>query len=195
MTEIEISRYKPFIFISGILSIVLPWFYRISFLGVFFTYYNVSIIITDLMYFGLIYLIGLCFNFTFFKYNEQRNFLIGYISWCLTVLGMLGYFFIIAARVAWYEKLTGKNIEIEMGIGYIFAIITCTLITVELYDLRKTELFLAQGEASEPEEKKEEVGEIEEKKENKLVLYILYGVLIILVISILFIFFVLPRFF
>ena len=73
MADIEISYIKPFIFITGVLSLILPWFYEINFLGVFFTYQSVSLIINDLMVFGLFYLVGLSFNFIFFKYNGEIN--------------------------------------------------------------------------------------------------------------------------
>ncbi len=136
MAEIEISKIKPFIFISGILSLVLPWVYRINFLGIYFTVQFVSLIIVDLMYFGIIYLIGLSFNFVFFKYNGQLNYFLGYLSLCLVIIGAIGYYATLYSIISQIENNLDREIEIVLGPGFYFILLTIFFICFEVYYLK-----------------------------------------------------------
>ena len=137
MVEIEISKIKPFIFISGILSLVLPWVYRINFLGIVYTIQFASLIISDLMYFGLFYLIGLSLNFVFFKYDGQLNYFIGYLSLCLIIIGAVGYYATLISILMQIQKNLDEEIEIVLRPGFYFILLTVFLVCLELYYLKK----------------------------------------------------------
>ena len=137
MADIEISYIKPFIFITGVLSLILPWFYEINFLGVFFTYQSVSLIINDLMVFGLFYLVGLSFNFIFFKYNGEINYFIGFLSLCLVIIGPIGYYALLITRLLEYQRRLDREIEFVLGPGFYFMLLTIALIVLEIYYLKK----------------------------------------------------------
>ena len=127
--------------------------------------------ILDLLYFGLIYLIGLCFNFAFFKYNGQRNYFIGYLSLCLLIIGIGGYYFVLIPRLVAYQEMADVNIEIEIGFGFYFAIATCILIISELFYLRKKEgaqVYVEKSSDLEKEWKKKEKERIKKQEKKKL---------------------------
>ncbi len=171
MAEIEISKIKPFIFISGILSLVLPWVYRINFLGIYFTVQFVSLIIVDLMYFGLFYLVGLCLNFVFFKYDGHLNYFIGYLSLCLVIIGAIGYYATLYSIISQIENNLDKEIEIVLGPGFYFILLTIFFICFEVYYLKfgtikikRYKKKIPTPELEEKPRKKERIKELDKKE-------------------------------
>ena len=197
MTEIEISYIKPFIFVSGVLSLILPWVFQINFLGIVFRIQFISIIISDLMYFGLFYLIGLCLNSVFFKYDDHINYFIGHLSLCLVLIGSIGYYATLFLIITQIEKNLDQEIEIEFGPGFYFMIISIVLIILELYCLKTDKLNWKKKKQDKElipkttvkKEKKEKEFNYKKwkRRSERIYLLIMFGSVLIFVIFIIFV--------
>ncbi len=191
MAEIEISKIKPLILISGVLSLVLPWVNRINFLGILFTIQFISLIIIDLMYFGIIYLIGLCFNFVFFKYNGQLNYFLGYLSLCLVLIGAIGYYATLFSIFSQIENNLDNEVEIVLGPGFYFILLTIFFICFEIYYIKFGTLKIKRdkkkipiAELEEKQRKREKIKELDHKA------WILRDIIVLAVLIIILVFFI-----